>query len=126
MAILQWIVNNLLALVVTIATVLLTIITWKYVKLTHALVRLQIEPNLECGLKDQYTDKPQLVIHNAGAETVIDLHIDHRCYIFRDLTSHPILAQGGQSSVVQRHEEHSWWDIERLGPDEMRSKSVSD
>src|SRR2546428_1978463 len=43
LSVLQWIVNNLLALVVAIATVSLTIITWKYVKLTHALVGLQIE-----------------------------------------------------------------------------------
>jgi hypothetical protein len=123
---LQWIGNNLLALVTTFVTVVLAIITYKYVNLTNALVRLQIEPSLECGLKDEYTGKPQLVVHNVGVEPIIDLHIDHRNYIFRDLTSHPILSEGGQPRVVQRHEEHSWWDIERLGGDEIRSKDVSD
>ncbi len=122
----NWALNNFLAIVVAIATIVLVRITHRYTNLTHSLVRLQIDPNLESGFEGEYEEMPKLVLHNAGGDVIIDIHVNTQMYIFRYLMSGPISIESMSKRIVQQTDQHSWWHVARLTPDELQKKDIAE
>jgi hypothetical protein len=124
--ILSWLSQNFVGLVVAIATVVLVYITKRYVDLTHSLVQVQVDPGLEVGVEDEPGEKPRLILHNSGAEPIVNIHVQTHHYIFQDLAKGPISAQSSTPRIVSESEKRSWWDVDTLEVDEIQGKEATE
>jgi hypothetical protein len=101
-----------------LATVILAVVTWHYVRLTNRLVKLQIEPSVETGLDDPVMSSTTFVVQNSGAEPVENAIGNVRCFLFRDENDPPTVFFTG----VPWDNKRSWWHIGKLGPGEVVRK----
>ncbi len=110
---------------IAIATLALVLVTSWYVHLTNKLVRLQIEPSVECGIDHTKDGKNILVLQNVGTEKVINVSVTNRHFIFRDLRQPPIMS-ALKAKRVPGKEDSPWWKIPRLNPGEIQSRDAGD
>lgn len=118
-------VTTLSTVMVAIATVALVIVTWAYVRITHKLVRLQIEPSVECGFESSANGRTRVVLKNAGAEPVVNVKVDTRFYFFLDPNRPPIFSHTN-IGIPPGHDEAVWWKIPRLSPGELQSRDATE
>ena len=120
--------NQLIAwstVAVALATIVLAVLTGLYLKATNRLVRLQREPNLHIGLPNMFNEGQEIVIQNGGADSIINIAVYPRHFIFADPNEAPIMSQG-RPPEMPGGDRSAWWFIPKLGPDEMQKKSLAE
>ncbi len=111
--------------IIALATLTLAFITWRYVRLTNTLLRLQIEPAVVCGVDHRNDGRNFLVLQNAGTEKIINVSVHTRHFIFRDPHKPPIMSTVKAKGVPGR-EASTWWTISGLAPGEIQLKNATD
>ena|ERR1700687_2161479 len=94
------------------SAVVLVAITIRYVRLTHELVQLQIEPQVELRID---TNLLELKVRNAGTYPVRDLEIESDFAVI-----------GKTKQVGARKWNPEFWRLKKLAPGQHESHSIGD
>lgn len=81
-------IQALSSVAIVLVTFALVSITWKYVLATRELVRLQIEPIVECAADTSSEGRHLFLLQNLGVEAVLNVRVNIRHYILRIQLGH--------------------------------------
>lgn len=98
-------------------------VTSHYVRLTHNLVKSQVDPVMDFELS---RDGQEIVIQNGGAFQVLDVSVNPDTVIFAGPPLNKAVARITSGRKILGEKQHGWWHLERLDPGEIRSHSISD
>ncbi len=111
------------AVVMALVTIALVAVTACYVRLTHKLVKAQVDPVVDLGMS---RDGQSLVIHNSGAFQVLEISVNPDIVIFAGPPMSVPLTRLRRGQRILGEEHHDWWHLDRLEPGEIQAHSISD
>lgn len=111
------------AVVMALVTIALAALTACYVRLTHNLVKTQVDPVVDLGIN---RDGQDLVIHNSGAFQVLDILVDKISVSFLGPPWNKPVSKVRPGPKIPGADPKAWWYLTKLSPGGVKSHPIGD